>query len=230
MLFRSTPFVAGVAALVWAANPKLTYQEVWDILRTTAFQANPRMLRVKAYAAVQAAMRKAENIGWPDVTILQPAPGSALFQVGATKFTATSFDPEDGWDCCTAVWSSDKDGPIGSGFTLSKAFPGAPPGEREVTVTVTDSQGKKDTAKVKLTLSNKAPVVVINSLPQGPIFVGVPQPFGAQVFDDTTLNGLPDPTACKKLQWSALPNIVAPNCNVVLTFTKAGMEIGRAHV
>jgi subtilisin family serine protease len=56
----SSPFVAGVAALVWAANPSLSAGQVWAILRDTAHVGGVGVSgferRVNAFAAVSRAL------------------------------------------------------------------------------------------------------------------------------------------------------------------------------
>lgn len=85
-----------------------------------------------------------EGAGHPSVVITAPA-DLASFPTGASiTFTATATDPEDGNLSGAAVtWSSDIDGPLGSGTTLTTMLSSTACGVtgHDVTVTVTDSDG-----------------------------------------------------------------------------------------
>lgn len=63
----SSPFVAGVAALVWAANPSLTDDQVWSILRNTAhtvtMPGNPNLVL----------QRSSQGVSHGVATVIEPA-------------------------------------------------------------------------------------------------------------------------------------------------------------
>jgi serine protease len=89
-------------------------------------------------------MTVVEGAGYPSVQITQPA-DLATFPTGASiTFTATASDPEDGvLDGASVTWSSDVDGPLGDGSTLTTELSGSACGitGHDVTVTATDRDG-----------------------------------------------------------------------------------------
>jgi serine protease len=106
----ASPFVAGVAALVWAANPGLGADAVENALLSTAHPNGDGTVRrhVNALAAVQLALGNVP----PAVTLA--AVGDVPYNLTAF-LSATVEDFEDPFPCCTVTWSSDVDGPLGSG-------------------------------------------------------------------------------------------------------------------
>ncbi len=77
----STPFVAGVAALVWAADPSLSRSQVWNLIESTA--DGVVVPRVNAYQAVLQAMGTAFSS-----EIVSPYDGAEL--TAGVPFTATA--------------------------------------------------------------------------------------------------------------------------------------------
>ncbi|HKY93747.1 MAG TPA: CARDB domain-containing protein, partial [Kiloniellales bacterium] len=73
----ASPFVAGVAALVWAANPSLTNQQVWDLLRNNITVGKDGIPMVNAYRPVRAALLMQGGNYAPHVQILAPSSGFA---------------------------------------------------------------------------------------------------------------------------------------------------------
>jgi len=151
----SAPFVAGVAALVWAANPNQSATQVWNRIHDNSVMfGNPPFLRrqVRAFKAVSAVVGNTA----PFVEITAPA-NNASQNVAITNretFTAEGEDLES--NCCTYKWSSDLDGDMGSGSPLTFDFSGKQ-GKRTITVTATDAQGATATATIQYNVRNIAP-------------------------------------------------------------------------
>jgi large repetitive protein len=98
----------------------------------------------------------------PVVAISQPLEGSA-FAVGATvDLTATATDAEDGDLSSAITWSSNLDGPLGSGGSLV-GLTGLSEGSHVITAAVTDTAGQNATSLVTIKVGNAAPVVVITA-------------------------------------------------------------------
>lgn len=116
----SAPFAAGVAALVWAADPSLHAGEVERILLETAKPSpHPEVGRViHALGAVKAVLG---NIP-PSVEVLQPKPGAQIHLHTSVFFNAAVGDFEDGVGCCAVTWSSSVDGQLGTGKSISTTF------------------------------------------------------------------------------------------------------------
>ena len=164
----SSPFVAGVAALIWAADPTLSARQVEGLLKDTATRrllpGEPYpVFQVNAYAAVKQIVGNLK----PTITITAPAavdtgspglPGVAL--------TAAIADWEDATGALTVQWSSSDEGPITTGASSSYVFKSL--GKRQITARVTDSSGAYAEATVQLTIVPTAPTFTITS-PNPPI-------------------------------------------------------------
>jgi hypothetical protein len=92
----AAPIVAGVAALVFSANPTLTPAEVEGILKDTALDLGPAGRdagfghgRVNAYRAVLAALPPPTDTTPPAVRIAGPAAGARLDRVQRITIIAT---------------------------------------------------------------------------------------------------------------------------------------------
>jgi hypothetical protein len=84
----------------------------------------------------------------PSVEILSPASASVFAQGSEVFFQGSATDPEAGDVSASLVWSSQKDGVIGTGpsfalATLSK-------GKHNVTATATDPDGNAASAVVSI--------------------------------------------------------------------------------
>jgi serine protease len=155
----AAPFVAGVAALVWAADPGLSADQVEALLLSTAHTGSPDSFVnrwVNAAAAVKAVLRTA-----PPVVTITPPPDltidfdqNSLFGV---PLNAAAVDG-NGVPCCQVEWTSDVDGALGTGPSLSVVF--KTPGVRTITASSTNSNGT-GRATLQLTVVNASPLAVI---------------------------------------------------------------------
>ncbi len=215
----SSPFVAGVAALVWAANPGLSAGAVEDILMTTAHPNGDGSVRrhVNALGAVRAALG---NV----------APVLTISGGGEVPFHLTSYlsvvveDVEDAFPCCTVTWSSDVDGALGTGWSIEHEF--ATLGSRVVTATATDSAGASRQASVTVDVVNVAPIVTLAAPLDGAT------PFRTAVVPlrgSATDRNEPDETlACSNLVWTSSvgsdPFPIA-GCEVTAAFASNGSRV-----
>ncbi|MFC1707003.1 Ig-like domain-containing protein [Planctomycetota bacterium] len=91
------------------------------------------------------------------VAITSPDDGSTHNQNQSITFTATASDTEEGDLSDKIHWSSDKDGTIGTGATVtSNALSEA---THVITATVKDAPGLEDSQAVTVTVENPAPVI-----------------------------------------------------------------------
>ncbi len=157
----SSPFAAGVAALIWAADPNLGAGEVEDILMETAhFSQDGRVKHyVNALGAVQAVLG---NLA-PEIR-LDTASGDVPLNV-ELSLSASVFDFEDPFPCCTVTWTSDVDGALGTGNSVTRTFTTL--GSRIITVRATDSQGATSQASVTLNVVNNAPELTLSQPLEG---------------------------------------------------------------
>lgn len=211
----SSPFAAGVAALIWAAKPSLSAGEVEDILKDTAHTSpDPKVKKyVNALAAVQQVLG---NIP-PNVQIISPSGGSV--QVGMeSRLEAAVTDFEDPFPCCTVTWSSSVEGSLGSGRTVDYTFTTL--GPRTITATATDSGGATSSVSVSVNVVNTPPTVAISS------------PYSGQQFFrgvNYTLRGVSyDPNepgyqlACSSMVWKDGSTTLGTGCDLSVGFASNG--------
>jgi len=87
----------------------------------------------------------------PRVDLMTPNDSSTHRQHAAIFLHAAAWDLEDGiLPASSIVWTSDIDGPIGTGRLLQ--FDGLSPGEHVISVSATDSDGMVDSDTVKITV------------------------------------------------------------------------------
>ncbi|MCP4389991.1 MAG: LamG domain-containing protein, partial [Gammaproteobacteria bacterium] len=92
----------------------------------------------------------------PTITILSPADGAQFDTNDTISFNAAADDPEDGVLDASIVWTSDLDGPLGSGASVQT---GLSQGSHQVTASVTDSGGLSANITISLTVIAGAPVI-----------------------------------------------------------------------
>lgn len=214
----SSPFMAGVAALVWAANPSLTADQVIGTIngtaRATGYAESPRL--VQPFAAVRSALGPQA----PVVRITSPSDGTTM-PYGGTHFVTLSadvFDVEDASDQLTVRWTSDVDGALGTGPSVVVSF--ATPGARTITVTATDTSGRSTSATVHVTTVNSGPTAIISAPTTATrFFNSVPAVFHGRATDPEE-GALP----CSALTWTIdrVPSWSATGCDVAGVFNVLG--------
>lgn len=153
----SSPFAAGVAALIWAADRSQSADQVANTLFATAHTTpDPQAPRyVNALGAVTAVLGGVP----PTVTIVEPSHGAQVLAGGFVTMSATVNDLEDGLDCCVPTWHSDRDGQIGVGTEILIADLSV--GTHEITASATDSDGNVGSDVRTVTAINLPPHVTI---------------------------------------------------------------------
>lgn len=157
----SSPYAAGVAALIWAANPSLNGSQVRSILIDTAHSSPDENVNryVNAFAAVKKALGSVIHI---------QSPANGLSFGGGTSITFRAFATEGEHGTPTITWSSSRDGAMGTGAEIFVNDLSA--GSHAVTARATypDSFVATDSATVSIT--NSAPVVTITAPANGANF------------------------------------------------------------
>lgn len=128
----------------------------------------------------------------PAVTITSPASNAQLIFGAPVTFAATAQDPEDGSVAASLTWTSDLEGALGNGASITVNNLRA--GTHVVTATATDSRGLTASATITVTVtaSNSPPVVTITSPADGSSFAeGTTVNFTADATDPESgnLNG-----------------------------------------
>jgi hypothetical protein len=94
--------------------------------------------------------------GFPTAQILSPANGAGFGAGALITFEGQGIDPEDGALTGSALtWSSDRDGPIGTGNTIDVVLSGPSGNElraHTITLTVTDSDGRESTHSITVSI------------------------------------------------------------------------------
>ncbi len=213
----SSPFVAGVAALIWAANPSLGAGEVEDILMETAHTSPDG--KVKRYVNALAAVQRALGNVPPSVSVTNAGGDVPLGR--ELSFNADVFDFEDAFPCCTVSWTSGVDGPLGSGRSITHTF--TTPGSRTLTITATDSVGASSSTTLTLNAINFAPILTLSSPSSGTnVFRTASIVLRGRATDRNEAN---EQLACSNLTWtSSIANDPFPKtgCNVEVVFSSNG--------
>ncbi len=217
----SSPFVAGVAALVWAANPSLSASQVWAILRDTAHVGGVGVggfeRRVNAFAAVSRALEVGSS--GPSVA-LSAASTADLNREWSITANVTDFA---GNNCppvfCPLTFDPAPTRTVGN--TAYYRFNTA--ASRTIRVTTRDLLGREGSATREVTVINTAPVVRIDAPSNGDSF------YQGQTVNlvgtATDLNEGPDPgpgpIACR-WEGSAADGFPRTGCNLSVTFSTTG--------
>jgi subtilisin family serine protease len=107
----------------------------------------------------------------PTVTINSPTNGSTVNQGASVSFSGSANDPEDGNVNASLVWSSSRDGQIGTGASFSTNSLSV--GVHTITAQATDTLGKTGSASISLEVvvpPNTPPTVQITAPGNGSTF------------------------------------------------------------
>ncbi|MCB0036147.1 MAG: S8 family serine peptidase [Anaerolineales bacterium] len=196
----SSPYTAGVAALIWAANPSLSANQVWAIMRDTAHSSPdssvPRY--VNAYDAVLQATDLAVT-----ADISSPISGRT-YQKNRTVIlrAAVGYVSNNTGVPVTVQWSSNRDGFLGSqiynpgrgahGLSYEIYPDDLSDGTHTIRVQVTaGSASYEDT--VTITIENTPPTANIDQPANNTeICQGESVTFRGSAFDPNQLGGLPN--------------------------------------
>jgi len=154
------PHVAGAAAVLLAHNPSWSYTQLRDRLLSTV-RATSSMNGTTATGGVlnlQAAL--AGGGGGPANTppsanINSPSNGATFTQGDSVSFSGSANDNEDGNLSSSLVWTSSRDGQIGTGASFSTSSLSV--GSHTITASVSDSEGLSDSDSVSITVESDQP-------------------------------------------------------------------------
>ncbi|MFW6201862.1 MAG: S8 family serine peptidase [Gemmatimonadota bacterium] len=193
----ASPFAAGVAALIWAADPSMSADEVADLLFETAHESGYDDVGryVNAFGAVNAVLG---NIP-PSLEITSPEDGAERQVNLEVAFDALVSDFEDGQNCCTPEWSSSVDGDLGTGLSIYPTF--STLGFRTITASAQDEDGAVTTAEVTIEIVNTPPSPEITRpTPGEEVFRSEPYTLRGTADDPNEPDGTLD---CSGLAWTS---------------------------
>jgi hypothetical protein len=139
---------------------------------------------------------------------------------GTVELKAHASDLEDGDDCCRIVWTSSKDGYLGVGASVTRSFDWL--GERTITATATDSEGKSASSSVTINVANEPPGVRIVKPGNHVLYRNVAYGFEGTVHDSNELD-----LTCDGAVWtSSAPTDPFPKtgCGFVVSFATTGFR------
>ncbi len=162
----SSPYSAGVAALVWAADPSQSAGQVEGHLYQTArnsSDANVGRRVVNAYDAVLATLGDVP----PIVDITSPPSGSTFSH---STFVNLIADVDDVEGSVNVLWTSNVDGAIAAGASTRARLS---IGTHLITAIAADSAGQTTTDSIVVNIINDPPIMTI-AFPSSPssAFVG----------------------------------------------------------
>jgi len=215
----ASPFAAGVAALVWAAQPTLSADAVESILISTAHPSFDRQVRryVDAGAAVAEAATRT-------VRIVAPTDGQVVSLGRWIELNADVY--EDGHGPALVRWTSGSR-ELGSPElrTSSSDFV---VGSQSIVVTASWADGTSVSDRVTINVRNDPPTVEILNPPTG-VFIEQSQSIGysARTFDANLGGPLPNPAVTWYLDGAATAFAHGHSPTAVLPPTTLGPHIIR---
>jgi len=130
----------------------------------------------------------------PQLNLQTPASGSIYQQGDTVDFVGSAYDPEDGDLSGIIQWSSDIEGPLGSGAQLNLTLA---VGTHTITAGITDSDGAT-VSKTTIVTVNSLPLVKLLSPSSGSLFM-----LNETVNLNATAGDLEDGNISTAIQWSS---------------------------
>ena len=172
----SAPHVAGVVALMWEKELGMGLNLDPEVARTRIRNSvdRPGTAPLDSPIIEYSFDGEREGVIWapaavgeasppepdqpPTVTITSPADGSTFDPGSSINFQGTVTDPEDGNIANSLVWTSSRDGQIGTGGNFSKTLSG---GIHTITVSVTDAGGNVVQKSINITVGSSTSTTAV---------------------------------------------------------------------
>jgi hypothetical protein len=157
----ASPHVAGTAALILAANPNWTNDQVRAQLRATADDLGATgwdpQFGFGLVDAAEAAPALANDP--PVVQITSPSDGASFDSGAMILFNGTASDPEEGDLTDSLGWTSSIQGQIGGGGSFSYILED---GNHIITATATDSGGQTGSDSISITVGSPSEPTMVS--------------------------------------------------------------------
>jgi hypothetical protein len=217
----SSPFVAGVAALIWASRPSLSAGDVWRIMHDTAHvggvhDGGGNQRRVNAHAAVASLLA-----GSPPTLALNTSGPTAPIN---RDYAVTAVVNDDGNPCPPSACPLTFDPPPARISGNTAYYRASVPGARTITVTARDAADQVVTATTTVNFVNAPPVVTITTpLPGATVQQGVAVQLLGSATDENEGDG-PGPGNIGCAWSSSIPGETFPVdvCNHTISFATQG--------
>ena len=152
----------------------------------------------------------------PNASIISPLNASSYHVLNNILFNGTGVDAEDGvLSGASLVWTSDIDGNIGTGNTLTKTLTGA---NHTITLTATDSNGSTGTDTVLVNVDSYVPECSDLVDNDGDTLIDFPADPGCSDANDNDENQMPVATITSPLNGSSY------NLTDVILFSGTGVD------
>ncbi|MDX2004471.1 MAG: S8 family serine peptidase [Meiothermus sp.] len=222
----ASPFVAGVAGLIWAANPGLGADDVERILLETAHTNNGDGVVGRVVNAAAAVGRALGSV--PPTIRLGPNPGEAglrlskrLYSISPNPlanelFSVYHLEAERDINAVSVRVSSDRDGQLGNPFTFNT------PGPRLLTITATTG-GQTSQAFLNVNVVNAPPSITNLTAPETVGLLEGWAPITPVVATDPNEPGGVLP--CNRVRWSVQGSDLLQNttgCDNFVVFSEQG--------
>jgi len=190
----AAPHVTGVAALLWASNPSMTYSQVKTRILQKAVKA-PKLIGTSTSEGLLDAYTTLTDSPLPPVlTIFQPNASGRLSQQQVVV-VGRSLDGLDGDISNNIVWRDSIVGLIGQGpVCVTNALS---IGSHQLTATVTDSRGLSTSATITVSVCSPGPVVT------GSPINNVTFPEGATINLAASASDPSDGSLTNKIEWTS---------------------------
>jgi hypothetical protein len=178
----AAPQVAGVLGLVWGYHPDWTWQQVKDRVLSRARPLATLAGKCVTGGTLDAYSALSDEPLPPTLAITAPTNNSVSTQGQPVTFTGSATDGLDGIISSNIVWTSNRQGNLGTGASLTLTSLVA--GFHTVTGSVTDTRGLTASQSIAITVRNSTPVVTVTSPTSGAAFsVGKPITFTGSASD-----------------------------------------------
>lgn len=155
----AAPHVTGVIGLVWGYHPDWTWQQVRDRVLSRSRSVANLFGKCATGGIVDAYSALSDQPLPPAVAITTPNNNTVSIQGVAVTFTGSASDGVDGIISNNIAWSSNQQGALGTGATITVSS--LSPGFHTITGTVTDTRGMTASKSITITIRNTTPVVSV---------------------------------------------------------------------
>ncbi len=178
----AAPHVTGVVALVWGYHPDWTWQQVKTRVLGRARPMANLAGKCVTGGIVDAYSALSDQPLPPALAITAPTNNSVVIQGTPVTLTGNASDGLDGIISSNIVWTSNRQGSLGTGATLTLTNLVA--GFHTISATVTDTRGMTAGQSLTITVRNTTPTVSVASPISGAAYsVGKPINFSGSASD-----------------------------------------------